>query len=243
MVRLLVTSRAYRQTSTASKDLLAKDPYNRELARQSRWRLDAEFVRDTALSVSGLLNAAIGGPSSKPYQPEGYWENLNFPARTYPNDTDSKQFRRGLYTWWQRSYVHPSMLAFDAPTREECTAERIRSNIPQQALVLLNDPTYVESARNLAARIVLLKEVDVSSRLAWAFAQVLQRNPTKLETDELTALYGKHVREFSETPSSAEALVKIGISERPGNAPQAELAAWTSIARVLLNLHETITRS
>ncbi len=243
MVRLLVTSRAYRQTSTASKDLLAKDPYNRELARQSRWRLDAEFVRDTALSVSGLLNAAIGGPSSKPYQPEGYWENLNFPARTYPNDTDSKQFRRGLYTWWQRSYVHPSMLAFDAPTREECTAERIRSNIPQQALVLLNDPTYVESARNLAARIVLLKEGDVSSRLAWAFSQVLQRNPTKLETDELTALYGKHVREFSETPSSAEALVKIGISERPGNAPQAELAAWTSIARVLLNLHETITRS
>lgn len=243
MVRLLVTSRAYRQTSTASKDLLAKDPYNRELARQSRWRLDAEFVRDTALSVSGLLNAAIGGPSSKPYQPEGYWENLNFPARTYPNDTDSKQFRRGLYTWWQRSYVHPSMLAFDAPTREECTAERIRSNIPQQALVLLNDPTYVESARNLAARIVLLKEGDVSSRLAWAFSQVLQRHPTKLETDELTALYGKHVREFSETPSSAEALVKIGISERPGNAPQAELAAWTSIARVLLNLHETITRS
>ena len=243
MVRLLVTSRAYRQTSTANKDLLARDPYNRELARQSRWRLDAEFVRDTALSVSGLLNAAIGGPSSKPYQPEGYWENLNFPARTYPNDTDSKQFRRGLYTWWQRSYVHPSMLAFDAPTREECTAERIRSNIPQQALVLLNDPTYVESARNLAARIVLLKEADTSSRLAWAFAQVLQRNPTKVEADELTALYGKHVKEFSETPSSAEALVKIGISERPGNAPQAELAAWTSIARVLLNLHETITRS
>jgi hypothetical protein len=243
MVRLLVTSRAYRQTSTANKDLLVRDPYNRELARQSRWRLDAEFVRDTALSVSGLLNAAIGGPSSKPYQPEGYWENLNFPARTYPNDTDSKQFRRGLYTWWQRSYVHPSMLAFDAPTREECTAERIRSNIPQQALVLLNDPTYVESARNLAARIVLLKEADTSSRLAWAFAQVLQRNPTKVEADELTALYGKHVKEFSETPSSAEALVKIGISERPGNAPQAELAAWTSIARVLLNLHETITRS
>jgi hypothetical protein len=135
------------------------------------------------------------------------------------------------------------MLAFDAPTREECTAERIRSNIPQQALVLLNDPTYVESARNLAARIVLLKESDVPSRIAWAFAQVLQRNPTKLESDELTALYGKHVKEFSEAPSSAEALVKIGISERPGNAPQPELAAWTSIARVLLNLHETITRS
>ena len=243
MVRLIVTSRVYRQASAVSRDLMASDPYNRELARQGRWRLDAEFVRDTALNVSGLLNKAIGGPSCKPYQPEGYWENLNFPARTYPNDKHDRQFRRGLYTWWQRSYLHPSMLAFDAPTREECTADRIRSNIPQQALVLLNDPTYVEAARNLAAKIMLLNGGDTSSRLAWAFAQVLQRAPTETESKELTALYRKHLSEFVASPESAESLMNVGISERPGNASTPEMAAWTSIARVLLNLHETITRS
>ena len=243
MVRLIVTSRAYRQSSAASKELLVSDPYNRELARQGRWRLEAEFVRDTALSVSGLLNKAIGGPSCKPYQPEGYWENLNFPARTYPNDKDDRQFRRGLYTWWQRSYLHPSMLAFDAPTREECTADRIRSNIPQQALVLLNDPTYVEAARNLAAKIVLLNRGDFSSRLDWAFSQVLQRAPNEAESKELTALYRKHLSEFTAAPESAESLMQVGISERPGNASTPELAAWTSISRVLINLHETITRS
>ena len=243
MVRLIVTSRAYRQTSVASRELMASDPYNRELSRQGRWRLEAEFVRDTALNVSGLLNKSIGGPSSRPYQPEGYWENLNFPARTYPNDKDDRQFRRGLYTWWQRSYLHPSMLAFDAPTREECTADRIRSNIPQQALVLLNDPTYVEAARNLAAKIVRLSGSDTPSRLAWAFYQVLQRAPTETESKELAALYQKHLSEFVAAPEFAESLMQVGISERPGTGSTPELAAWTSVARVLLNLHETITRS
>ena len=143
MVRLIVSSDAYQQTSVSSKKLRARDPQNRELAVQSRWRLDAELVRDNALAASGLLVEKIGGPSVKPYQPDGYWENLNFPARTYDNSDGQDQYRRGLYTWWQRSYLHPSMVAFDAPTREECAAERNRSNIPQQALVLLNDPTYV----------------------------------------------------------------------------------------------------
>ena len=123
-------------------------------------------MRDNALAVSGLLAPAIGGPSVKPYQPDGYWENLNFPVRTWDASTGADQYRRGLYTWWQRSFLHPSMLAFDAPTREECTAERVRSNIPQQALVLLNDPTYVEAARVFAARILARPE---SERLAWAF--------------------------------------------------------------------------
>ncbi|MBN8246699.1 MAG: DUF1553 domain-containing protein, partial [Verrucomicrobia bacterium] len=146
MVRLLVLSGTYRQESRASPDLLARDPENRLLARQGRWRLEAELVRDQALSLAGLLAPDIGGPSARPYQPEGYWENLNFPVRGYDASPGDRQYRRGLYTWWQRSYVHPSMLAFDAPTREECAAERSRSNIPQQALVLLNDPTYVEAS-------------------------------------------------------------------------------------------------
>ncbi|MFO1095521.1 MAG: PSD1 and planctomycete cytochrome C domain-containing protein [Planctomycetaceae bacterium] len=147
MVRTIVTSRAYQQVSTASPELLAADPDNRWLARQSRYRLDAELVRDNALAVSGLLVRTIGGPSTKPYQPAGYWENLNFPVREYDADKGANQYRRGLYTWWQRTFPHPSMIAFDAPSREECAADRTRANIPQQAAVLLNDPTYVEAAR------------------------------------------------------------------------------------------------
>lgn len=243
MVRLLVTSRAYRQTSVASKELAARDPLNREWARQGRWRLDAELVRDTALEAAGLLVKSIGGPSAKPYQPEGYWENLNFPRRTYADDAGPLQFRRGLYTWWQRSFLHPSLLAFDAPTREECAAERSRSNIPQQALVLLNDPTYVEAARNLAARIVREGGSTVDERIEWAYRRVLQRRPTPLERQQLSKLAASHQAQFQDAPKQAETLMHIGISEMPGATPAPELAAWTSVARVLLNLHETITRS
>ena len=135
MVRLLLVSRAYQQSSVASPELLERDPFNRLVARQSRWRLDAEMVRDNALSVSGLLSPEIGGKSVKPYQPAGYWEHLNFPKRKWKADDGMKLYRRGMYTWWQRSFLHPSLMAFDAPNREECTAERPRSNIPQQALV------------------------------------------------------------------------------------------------------------
>jgi hypothetical protein len=243
MVRLLLTSRAYRQTSIASKELAARDPLNREWARQGRWRLDAELVRDNALQSAGLLVKTIGGPSVKPYQPEGYWENLNFPRRNYEHDNGPHQFRRGLYTWWQRSFVHPSMIAFDAPTREECAAERARSNIPQQALVLLNDPTYVEAARNLAVRIVKEGGTTADQRIEWAFRNVLQRAPSTAEKQQLSKLAGTHLVQFQDAPQQADTLLKVGISEVPGGAPTPELAAWTSVARVLLNLHETITRS
>ena len=132
MVRTIVTSATYKQTSIASKELVAADPYNRECARQSRFRLDAELVRDNALAISGLLAPKIGGPSVKPYQPEKYWDNLNFPVREWQADQGESLYRRGLYTWWQRSFLHPSLLAFDAPSREECAAERNRSNIPSK---------------------------------------------------------------------------------------------------------------
>jgi hypothetical protein len=242
MVRTIVTSDAYKQTSVATPQLTAADPYNRELARQSTFRVDAECVRDAALSVSGLLVRAIGGPSVKPYQPEGYWENLNFPTRTYPNDTGEKQYRRGLYTWWQRSFLHPSMLAFDAPSREECCAERNRSNIPQQALVLLNDPSYVEAARSLAARI--LKECSGSpeERMAWAWRQVLQRLPRVEEMETVMPLLRKHIEQYKADPAAAESLLKTGLTAVPTDVDKSELAAWTHVSRVLLNLHETITR-
>jgi mono/diheme cytochrome c family protein len=138
MVRLLVTSRAYRLSSVPTNQLLQQDPQNRLFARQSRWRLDAEFVRDNGLKVSGLLVDRIGGPSVKPYQPDGYWEFLNFPKRTWSNSMGRDQYRRGLYTHWQRTFLHPSLLAFDAPSREECTASRMTSNTPKSSLALLN---------------------------------------------------------------------------------------------------------
>ena len=242
MVRTIVTSATYRQTSVATPELAAADPYNREVARQASFRVDAELVRDAALSVSGLLVRTIGGPSVKPYQPDGYWENLNFPVRTYPNDTGEKQYRRGLYTWWQRSFLHPSMLAFDAPSREECCAERNRSNIPQQALVLLNDPSYVEAARSLAARI--LKECSGSpeERVAWAWRQVLQRLPRVEEMETVMPLVRTHIEHYKADPAAAESLLKTGLTAVPADVDKTELAAWTHVARVLLNLHETITR-
>src|SRR5262249_55513646 len=138
LIRLMVTSSAYRQVSISDAALRLKDPYNRLLARQARFRLDAELVRDNALAVSGLLVQKVGGPSVKPYQPAGYWAYLNFPTRDWAEEKGENQYRRGLYTYWQRSFTHPSLLAFDAPSREECAVDRPRSNTPQQALVLLN---------------------------------------------------------------------------------------------------------
>jgi Protein of unknown function (DUF1553) len=242
MVRLIVTSHTYQQVSTSTKELTAADPYNREYARQSAFRLDAELVRDNALAISGLLVPKIGGPSVKPYQPAKYWENLNFPTREWQNDSGESLYRRGMYTWWQRSFTHPSMLAFDAPSREECTAERNRSNIPQQALVLLNDPTYVEAARAFATRI-LQSDGDAAKRITWAFQQALHRQPSADEMKTLSSLFTKHLADYQKDAASAEALLQTGAAPVAANLNKPELAAWTHIARVLLNLHETVTRS
>jgi cytochrome c553 len=243
MVRTIVTSASYKQVSTATPELLAADPYNRELARQSPFRIDAELVRDNALAVAGLLAPKIGGPSVKPYQPDGYWENLNFPTRTYTPDKGESQYRRGLYTWWQRSFLHPSLLAFDAPSREECTAERSRSNIPQQALALLNDPSYVEAARAFAARILSECHGNAEQRVAWAWQQALQRDPSAEERKMISALLSERAKAYRADTSAADELLKVGLAPVPANVDKAELAAWTHVARVLLNLHEAITRA
>ena len=243
MVRTIVTSETYKQVSTSSKDLRDRDPENRELARQTPMRIDAELVRDNALFIGGLLDMHIGGPSVKPYQPENYWENLNFPIRTYDADTGSSQYRRGMYTWWQRTFLHPSMLSFDAPSREECTAERNRSNLPQQALILMNDPTYVEAARNFAARILRdLPKADTNERIIWAWGQAVQRKPTLGELSTTTKLLEKQLLTYQNDLKSADELLKTGLSPVPAELNKSELAAWTHLARVLLNLHETITR-
>jgi hypothetical protein len=225
----------------AGAALRQRDPYNQWLACQGRFRLDAELVRDNALAVSGLLVRRIGGPSTKPYQPPGYWAYLNFPTRTYVKDTGENQYRRGLYTYWQRTFPHPSLVAFDAPSREECTVDRPRSNTPQQALVLLNDPSYVEAARALAERL-LRSGSAAEQRIQQAYRQVLQRPARPEEVKVLTALFEQHLRQYQADKKAADELLHIGDRPAPTNLAAPELAAWTSVARVVLNLHETITR-
>jgi hypothetical protein len=243
LVKLMVMSKAYRQSSLVSKELHEKDPMNELFARQDRFRLDAEMVRDNALALSGLLSKKIGGPSVKPYQPAGYWQYLNFPTREWMNDHGDDLYRRGLYTYWQRTFLNPSLLAFDAPSREECTVNRPRSNTPQQALVLLNDPTYVEAAKALAVRTVKDGGGDTGKRLDFAFREVLTRTPRESELKVLLPLYEKHLQQYKADPASADKLLAVGESKAPDGMDKAELAAWASIARVLLNLHETITRN
>ena len=188
----------------------------------------------------------IGGPSVKPYQPEGYWENLNFPQRKYVSRHGRDQYRRGLYTWWQRTFLHPSLLAFDAPSREECAADRSRSNIPQQALVLLNDPTYVEAARAFAARIS--KRVRGATRRPpdLGLATGLPAHPrlARTTTGAASCSTTSHDRVYRPNPAAADALIlKVGVAPTPEGLDPAELAAWTNVARVMLNLHEIITRN
>ncbi len=242
-VRLLVTSATYRQSSVSSDELKHQDPYNRLYARQSRFRLDAELVRDNALAVSGLLVDTVGGRSVYPYQPAGYWRHMNFPVRKWPGDKGDALYRRGLYTWWQRMFLHPSMVAFDAPSREECTVERPRSNIPQQALVLLNDPTYVEAARAFAARIIREGGNSPESRIGWAFRTALARKPTPEEAAVIERVMQKHLAEYRADEPGAEKVTHVGEAPAPADLNPAEHAAWTSVARIILNLHETITRS
>jgi hypothetical protein len=245
MVRLLVTSGAYRQSSRPSSEQKEHDPYNRLVGHQATWRLDAELVRDNALAISGLLYHVVpGGPSVMPYQPAGYWDQLNFPRRTYQHDHGPAEYRRGIYVHIQRTFPHPSLVAFDAPSREECTAERARSDIPQQALVLLNDPTYVEAARAFGAWLLhKVSSPGVRERLTVAFDVALARRPTEDELQVLADLFARHLEQYTKDRDAARLLVGVGETERPREEDLAELAAWTSVARVILNLHETITRS
>jgi hypothetical protein len=185
----------------------------------------------------------MGGPSVHPYQPRGYWSYLNFPPREWDDDKGEDQYRRGLYTWWQRTFPQPSLLAFDAPSREECVAERTRSNVPQQALVLLNDPTYVEAARVFAERILKEGGARFEDRVRWAYARALARDPRPEETRILADLYAKHLAEYKANRRAAVRLIAVGQAPPAKGLDVAELAGWTSVARAILNLPEVITRS
>ena len=240
LVRLMVTSRTYRQSSSLRPELKELDPANRLLASQNPRRLDAEFIRDNALAIAGLLNAAdIGGPSVKPYQPDGHYEPLQFPNRTYATSKDAEQWRRGLYMHWQRMFLHPMLVNFDAPARDECVALRSSSNTPQQALTLLNDPTFVEAARVLAAR--LLAKPANEDRLNAAFVLAVGRSIKPTERASLEKLIADQQAYYAANPGEAAKLLKIGLTPPPTD-DLPKHAAWTQACRVLLNSHEVITR-
>ncbi len=242
MIKLMVMADTYRQNSIASKESVQLDPGNRWYARQGRWRIDAEFVRDTALQLSGLLNQEeVGGRSVKPYQPAGYWQHLNFPKRKWKSDDGPKLYRKSLYTFWCRSFLHPSMLAFDAPTREECVASRARSNIPQQALVLLNDPIFVEASRGFGSRIMRF-EGDTKTKISRAWRGAVNREPTDGEVQILVTLFESQRQRYADAQDDADALASVGDSPVPEGIDVRELAAWTQVARAILNAYETISR-
>ena len=242
IVRLIVTSSTYRQSSAQREDLKDRDPHNRLYARQTSTRLPAEMIRDQALAVSGLLVERVGGRKGHPYQPAGYYKHLNFPRRDYQPDRDEYQYRRGVYVHWQRQYLHPMLKAFDAPSREECTARRPVSNTPLGALVLLNDPSFVEAARALAILILREKPSTDSERLKFAWRRTVLRDPTEDELELLTALLKNSRDTYRESPESASKYLAVGLAPLPEGADPIELAAWTTVARALFNLHETITR-
>lgn len=243
VMKLIALSRTYRQSSVASADLLASDPDNRLLARQGRFRLPAEMVRDASLAVSGLLVKQIGGPSSRPYQPEGHYSNLNYPLREYVADVDTDQWRRGLYTHWQRQYLHPMLKAFDAPTREECTAKRPQSNTPLASLTLLNDPTFVEAARVFATEILTDSSEDTDERIDAIFQRAVSRPSAELERETLRGLIESQHAYYVDNPAAADKFLQVGLTEAPADVDRAELAAWTFACRAVLNLGETLTRN
>jgi hypothetical protein len=248
LVRLIVTSATYRQSSAAMADLLERDPQNRLLARGPRFRLPAELVRDHALAVSGLLVPRIGGPSVNPYTPGDLWREVSHygsspaTAQTFVQDHGEKLYRRSLYTYWKRTAPPPNMVAFDAPNREVCTVSRSNTTTPLQALVTLNDPQFVEASRAFAER-VLARKGDDAARLRWAFAECVSRQPKQIELSVIGAALNRERARYGQNEAGARALLATGESPRNANLPAAEHAAWTLVAATLLNLSETITRN
>jgi hypothetical protein len=247
MQRLLVTSATYRQSSRVTPELLERDPENRLLARGPRFRLPAETIRDQALAISGLLVNRIGGPSVKPYHPAGLWEEMafggGFSAQSYVQDHGESLYRRSMYTFWKRTVPPPSLQTFDAPEREFCMVRRSVTNTPLQALVLMNDPTYVEASRRFAERILTeCGAVSPQARLNFAYQLALSRYPKEAEVQTLTGILGQQLARFRADKAAAQKLLSVGESKRDEKLDVPELAAWTAVASILLNLDETITK-
>jgi hypothetical protein len=246
LVRLLVTSAAYRQSAQVSPELLQKDPQNRLLARGPRFRLDAEQLRDNALFVSGLMDPTMGGKGARPYQPPNIWEPVGYGGsntRFYKADTGPGLYRRSLYTFYKRTAPAPFLTTFDAPNREQFCTRRERSNTPLQALQLLNDVQHFEAARGLATR--MLKEAGPKSadRIRFAYRAVLSRAPGPEELAVVNSALDRFITRYQSDPESAKKAVSFGESKAPVGLPETELAAYALVANLILNLDETVTRN
>ncbi len=244
MQKEIVMSATYRQSSKVAQDMLARDPENRLLTRAPRLRLSAETMRDQALAVSGLLVEKIGGPSVKPYMPDGVWDETSVygDMRGYKADTGDGLYRRTLYTVWKRSAAPPTMLLFDSPNREICTVKRSRTNTPLQALALLNEVTYVEAARVLAQRMILEGGTTPEARIAWAFRSATGRTPSEKEVKVLADGLAKRTARLQQAPDETKKLIAFGNAKADTKVDPLELANYTATANVLLNLDEVITR-
>jgi hypothetical protein len=248
MLRQIVLSQTYRQTSVASAEALERDPQNRLLARGPRFRLPAEFIRDAALKISGLFVPRIGGPSVNPYTPGDLWREISHygstpaTAQTFVQDHGEKLYRRSLYTYWKRTAPPPNMTAFDAPNREVCTDSRPNTTTPLQALVTLNDPQFVEAARAFAERIIARTGND-QAKLRWAFVEVTAREPAKTELGVLEGALRREQKRYRANRAAAEEFLRVGESPRDPRIAPAEHAAWAQVASLLLNLSETVTRN
>ncbi|MBV8570229.1 MAG: DUF1553 domain-containing protein, partial [Acidobacteriaceae bacterium] len=247
MQRLIVTSATYRQASKVTPELIERDPENQLLARGPRFRLPAEMVRDNALAVSGLINEEIGGPSVFPYQPAGLWEEMafggDFSAQRYVQSHGADLYRRSMYTFWKRTVPYPSLNTFDAPDREKCTARRGVTNTPLQALVLMNDPTYVEASRAFAERDLKEAGPTEADRIRYAFRLATDRDPSSKEFSILDGVYKKEMVHYDSNRAAAEKLLAVGESTRNPKYDPAQLAAWTLVTSTILNMDETITNN
>jgi mono/diheme cytochrome c family protein len=242
LLRLIVTSATYRQSSKLTPELRERDPRNRLLARAPRMRLEAEMVRDQAMALSGLLSRKIGGPSVFPPQPDGLWQAAFNGQRTWATSEGADRYRRGLYTFWRRTVPYPSMAAFDAPSREICAIKRVRTNTPLQAFVTMNDPVYVETAQALARRIVREGGSSVRTRVRYGLELCLCRPPEPDQVEPLVALFDAEFERFRTDSAAAASLSGRAPSGLPAGTSLAELAAWTTVANVLLNLDGVLTK-
>jgi mono/diheme cytochrome c family protein len=241
MLRLIVTSSTYRQSSRSTPELIERDPSNRLYARGPRFRVSAEAVRDIALEASGLLSAKIGGPSVFPYQPDGVWTQL-YSSDQWVTSKGEDKYRRGIYTFWRRTSTYPAFMSFDAPSRELICPRRQRSNTPLQALTTLNDPSFVEAAQALARRVMKESKGDAKADAAYAFRLCVSRMPQSKETKRLVALYEQELAQYQQDPAAAEKMATGDLGKPPKGVSVEKLAAWTVVANVVLNLDETITK-
>jgi hypothetical protein len=246
LLKAIVMSGTYRQDSRISPELLERDPENRLLTRGPRFRLEAEAIRDSALAVSGLLDSSIGGPSVYPYHPEGLWQEINNRpgySTLYPHSKDPAQlYRRSMYSFWKRTLAPPNLATFDAPEREYCVVQRSRTNTPLQAFVLLHDPQFIEAARKLGERMMLEAGPDPAARIALGFEICTARKPTENEAALLMKTLNEWLAHYKGDPEGAAKVLAVGQSPRDASLDTSELAAYTTVARLLLNLSEFITK-